>query len=170
MGGNWELAIHFIAMKKPCNKLLKFMAIISFLIASHARSFAQTTGDEIIGTWMDEEKDGEINIYKTGNTYAGKLIWMKEPNDPETGKPRLDKNNPDVKLHKQPLLGRDIMYGFVFVKADKEWTDGKVYDGRSGKTYKSNLTLSPDKTLKLRGYIGAAWMGLGKTTTWTRVK
>ncbi len=148
----------------------KFIVVSVLLLFAASKSFAQTTGDEILGTWMDEEKDGEIEIYKSGNTYAGKLIWMKDPNDPATGKPRLDKNNPDAKQRNQALLGKDLMFGFVFVKEDKEWADGKIYDGRSGKTYKSYLTLDGNKILKLRGYIGAAWMGLGKTTVWTRIK
>ena len=157
-------------MHQASRNVVRFAVVMILLLAANAKSFAQTTGDEIIGTWMDAEKDGEIDIYKTGNTYAGKLIWIKEPNDPATGKPKLDKNNPDAKLRSQQLLGRDLMSGFIFEKSDKQWPGGKIYDSRSGKTYKCYLALGDDKTLKLHGYIGSAWMGLGKTTIWTRVK
>lgn len=131
-------------------------------------SVAQNTGNEIIDTWWNQEKEAQIKIYQSGSTYAGKIVWLKEPNDPETGKPKLDKKNPDTKLRSRPILGSDLLYGFTFDKSEKEWVGGTIYDGREGKTYKCYITLNTDGTLKVRGYIGASWMGLGKTNTWTR--
>lgn len=156
-------------MANSLNLMTKLFIGLALLFLS-SKSFSQTTGDEIIGTWWNQEKDGQIEIYKSGNTYAGKLIWMKDPNNPSTGKPLLDQKNPDEKLRSNPILGSNLMYGFVFSKGDKEWSDGKIYDGREGKTYKCYIKINADKTLKVRGYIGAAWMGLGKTNTWTRIK
>lgn len=156
-------------MKHSLKFTTKLFLGLALLLIS-AKSFCQTTGDEIIGTWWNQEKDGKIEIYKSDNTYAGKLIWIKEPNDTTTGKPLLDKKNPDEKLRGKPILGSNLMYGFVFNKEDKEWIDGKIYNGREGDTYKCYIELNSDKTLKVRGYIGASWMGLGKTNTWTRIK
>jgi uncharacterized protein (DUF2147 family) len=131
-------------------------------------STAQNTGNEIIDTWWNQEKEAQIEIYQSGSTYAGKIVWLKEPNDPETGKPKLDKKNPVTKLRSRSLLGSDLLYGFTFDKSEKEWIDGTIYDGREGKTYKCYIVLNTDGTLKVRGYIGASWMGLGKTNIWTR--
>lgn len=129
---------------------------------------AQTTGHEIIGTWWNQEKEALIEIYQNGVAYSGKIVWLKEPNDPATGKPKLDKHNPDPELQSRPLLGSDLLHDITFDRGEKEWSGGTIYDGREGKRYKCYLALSLDGTLKVRGYLGASWMGLGKTNTWTR--
>jgi len=46
------------------------------------------------------------------------------------------------------------------------WDHGTIYDARSGKTYSCNLTLQPDKSLKVRGYMGISLFG--QTNIWTR--
>lgn len=146
---------------------LSFLLLLSLYCG---KSFAQNTGDEIIGTYWNQEKEAQIQIYKSSNTYAGKLIWMKNQNDPVTGKPVLDTKNPNEKLRGKPLLGSNLMHGFTFSKEDKEWSNGKIYDGRKGKTYKCRIKLNADGTLNVTGYIGASWMGLGETNVWTRIK
>jgi uncharacterized protein (DUF2147 family) len=153
-----------IKLQRHNSKL--FLLII--LILSGVKSFSQSTGDEIIGTWWNQEKDAQIEIYKSGTTYYGKLIWMKNQNDPVTGKLLLDKKNPNEKLRGKPLLNSNLMYGFIFIRDDKEWSEGKIYDGRKGKTYKCIIKLNADNTIKVTGYIGASWMGLGETSIWTR--
>ena len=50
----------------------------------------------------------------------------------------------------------------------KTWTDGRVYDPESGKTYQGRITLEQEDTLKLRGFVGAPVFG--RTSTWTRVE
>ncbi len=158
-------------IKKEMKHLLKpssaFLVAVMLLLAGR-HSFGQTTGNEIIGTWLNQEKEAQIEIDKSGTTYSGKIVWLKEPNDADTGKPRLDKHNPDAKLKSRPILGSELLYGFVFDKGEKEWNKGTIYDGRDGKSYKCYITLNTDGSLKVRGYVGAAWMGLGKTNTWTR--
>jgi uncharacterized protein (DUF2147 family) len=150
------------------HKYIQTILAILFLSVFAATAFAQSKADEIVGIWWNQEKDANVQVYKSGNTYAGKIIWLKTPNDPETHKPKLDKDNPDAKLRSQPLVGLRLMYGFTYDADEKEWSGGSIYDARSGKTYKCFLSFNPDKTLKVRGYIGASWMGLGKTNTWTR--
>lgn len=156
-------------MKLPLSQFSKLLLFL-FLSVCVSQSFGQSTGEEIIGTWWNQEKDGQIEIYKSGNTYAGKLVWMKDQNDPATGKLLLDKKNPDEKLRSKPLLGSNLMYGFTFSKQENEWNNGKIYDGRKGKTYKCLLRIQADHVLKVTGYLGASWMGLCETTIWTRIK
>lgn len=155
---------------RKSNQLICKFFFIFFIQFISIKSFCQTTGDEIIGIWLSQEKDAKIEIYKSGNTYAGKIIWLKEPNDHETGKPQIDKKNPDIKLRTRPIMGMNLVYGFSFNKKDKEWSGGIIYDGRSGQTYKCYLELKETTVLKIRGYIGASWMGLGKTVLWSRIK
>lgn len=160
-----------ILIKKNMKHLLKssssFVHAFVLLLAT-TYSFGQTTGDEILGTWLNQEKEAQIEITKTGETYSGKIVWLKLPNDPETGKARLDKFNPDSKLRSRPILGSELLYGFIFDNNEKEWNEGTIYDGRESKSYKCYMSLNPDGSLKVRGYVGLSWMGLGKTNIWTR--
>ncbi|MDY0335364.1 MAG: DUF2147 domain-containing protein, partial [Bacteroidales bacterium] len=77
--------------------------------------------------------------------------------------------NPDTTLQKRPLMGLQLLSGFVF-DGDDEWESGKIYDPKSGKTYSCYMEFT-DKSknkLKVRGYIGISL--LGRTTYWTRVE
>ena len=72
----------------------KFLIVILGLIIT-VPSFSQSKkGDDILGKWFTENNEAKVEIYKSGDKYYGKIIWLKEPNDKETGKPKKDKNNP----------------------------------------------------------------------------
>ncbi|MEZ5046067.1 MAG: DUF2147 domain-containing protein [Chitinophagaceae bacterium] len=131
--------------------------------------FAQQTADAIVGNWKNGEGTGIIQIYKTtSGHYAGKIIWLKEPIDPETGKPKLDKRNPDKAKRTNPTLGLINMWGFSFNAKDQEWANGHIYDPKKGKEYSCKLKLKDKNTLDVRGYIGISL--IGRTDTWTREK
>lgn len=120
--------------------------------------------DAIIGTWLNASGKGHIQIYKQGNKYFGKLVWLKEPND-EQGNPKMDTKNPNTTLKTKPLIGSIILRDFVF--DEDEWNSGRIYDPQNGKDYKCFLRLKDPKTLNVRGYIGVSL--LGRTETWTRI-
>jgi uncharacterized protein (DUF2147 family) len=156
-------------MKKLVGRCSQILFLLTMIVCSN-KSFCQSTGEEILGIWSNQEKAGHIEIYRSGETYSGKLTWMKTPKDPVTGQLLLDTKNPDDRLRNKPLLGSTLMYGFTFSKDSKEWVNGKIYDGRKGKTYKCRLTLQDANTLLVYGYIGASWMKLGETNTWSRLQ
>lgn len=67
-------------------------------------AFAQNK-DAILGKWFTASGDGQIMIYKSGDKYSGKLIWLKEPDD-EKGQLKRDSKNPLTALRNRPLLGK----------------------------------------------------------------
>lgn len=130
---------------------------------------AQTSKPEDVkGLWLNADGDARIEIYSLGSKYSGKIVWLKEPIDPETKRAKQDKHNPDPKLKNTPTMGLVIMKDFKF--EDGEWSNGTIYDPKSGKTYKCFIKMPNHNVMDVRGYIGASWMGLGRTTQWTRVK
>lgn len=142
------------------------IVILGFMIT--IPSFSQNKkGDEITGKWVTENNQAKVEIYKVNNKYYGKIIWLKEPNDKKTGKPQKDKLNPDIKLKERAIIGMVFISGFSFNGKD-EWEDGSIYDANSGKTYNCNMNFESSNKIKVRGYIGKAWMGLGKTTYWSK--
>lgn len=146
-------------------KLLFLSITITTLAAIASFTVKQNNPDAVIGSWKNGEGTGIIQIYKNSEKYQGKITWLKEPNDPDTGKPKLDKNHPEEKNHNRPVLGLINMWGFKYT-GDKEWTAGKIYDPKNGKTYSCKIAMVDNKTLKVRGFIGISL--IGRTDTWTR--
>ena len=143
--------------------ITKLIAFV-FLSLINFKAFPQSNAeDKIIGVWLNEEKDAEIEIYKIGNKYFGKIVGGKNLREKD-GKTLLnDVKNPDSKQRIKPLLQQVILTEFTF--QDGEWTNGKIYDPKSGKTYSSTIKLKGNR-LELRGYVGISLFG--RTTVWTR--
>jgi uncharacterized protein (DUF2147 family) len=141
-------------------KLLFFFAAFLFVVIAFAQD-----ADAIIGFWKTGDGNGIIQIYKKGEKYFGKIVWLAEPNDPETGQPKKDKKNDDEKLRSQPILGLENLTNISFVKKGL-WEDGKIYDPKSGNTYRCIIKMEDGNTLKLRGYVGVSLFG--RTDTWKR--
>ena len=152
-------------------RIIKSIFAMMFLsLLTSTGLFAQTyQADDILGTWLNEEGTGQVEIFKVGSKYYGKIVWLETPNDSITGLPRTDKENPDPVEAKKPLLGLMNLKGFIF-DDDDEWKDGKIYDPKNGKTYSCYMRFEDDskKKLKIRGFVGISW--IGRTTWWTPVK
>lgn len=127
--------------------------------------------DDLLGVWLNQEQDAKIELYRCGEKYCGKVVWLKEPNYPEgsldgvPGTPKLDHHNPAGELRTQPIIGLTIVRDMA-PDGDNRWLGGTVYDPKNGKTYRGKLTLISPKRLDLRGYIGITL--IGRTATWTR--
>lgn len=143
--------------------MLKKILILLLFIASTQLVIAQSK-DDILGKWLNSSGEGQIEIFKKGDKYFGKLVWIKEPN--ENGKPKVDAKNPNASLRSKPILGLEIVKDFVY--EDKEYVDGKVYDPKTGKTYSGKMTLEGANKLNMRGFIGISL--IGRTEAWKRVK
>lgn len=129
--------------------------------------FSQHKADDVLGVWLNQDKDAHVEMFKRNGKIFGKIVWLKEPIDSETGKPKVDKHNPDAAKKTRPTLGLEILTSFVF-DGDDEWSDGEIYDPKTGKTYSCYMEFDSKDVLKIRGYIGVSL--LGRTTYWTRVK
>lgn len=147
-----------------------FLSLSVFIIASLAIQPVEAqnyTSDDILGTWLNEDEDAHVLIYKEGGKYFGKISWLKNPVDEETGEAKKDKENPDESLQDRPLKGLVILKDFEY-DGGGEWDEGSIYDPKSGKTYSCYMELKEMDRLKIRGYIGVSL--LGRTSYWTRVE
>ena len=126
-----------------------FLSMVLMLLA--ASGYAQ----DIMGKWLTEAGDAQVEIYQAGDKINGKIVWLKK--GPET----KDEHNSDAKLRNRKLMGVNILSGLK--KKNDKWEDGKIYNPKNGKTYKCNIWLE-GKQLKVRGYIGFLY----ETQTWNR--
>ncbi|RZJ75260.1 MAG: DUF2147 domain-containing protein [Flavobacterium sp.] len=144
--------------------MLRKSSLFILLLLISVSTFAQKK-DDILGKWLNSSGEGQIEIYKRGDKYFGKLAWIKEPND-EKGKPKTDQKNPTESLRGKPILGLEILKNFVF--DDGKWSDGTIYDPKSGKTYSCKLSLKDSNQLSVRGFVGVSL--IGRTEVFKRVK
>jgi len=153
-------------------KIIITAALFAISMAFATSANAQTKADKILGYYLtyDDETGAEksqVQIYKDANgKYFGKIVWLKEPN--KDGKPKVDDKNPDAKLQNRPIIGLVMLKGFKYDESENEWSDGSIYNPTSGKTYNSYINFESATKVKVRGFIGASWMGLGKTVYWTK--
>ncbi len=121
------------------------------------------TRDAIIGLWVVAEKDAYIEIYRRDGAYFGRIAWLREDNNPNTGS---QVTASDSRMYEEPRIGMLILRNFRFNGQD--WEDGTLYDPTDGKTYKGVLTLDRKGMLHVRGFVGIRL--LGKTTVWQRLR
>ncbi|MGB7098044.1 MAG: DUF2147 domain-containing protein [Xanthobacteraceae bacterium] len=145
-------------------KLLRTTAaVVISAIALGPMLIAPALAGDPLGTWLAGDKKGKIRIVNCGGAVCGNLIWLAEPNDPETNKPKTDNKNADVSKRERPLIGIPIVLSMKPSGADK-W-DGQVYNSRDGRTYAGSFTLTGANTAELKGCVAVV---LCKSETWTR--
>lgn len=137
--------------------LLLFLVIANQTVAQDA--------DGIKGKWYNSDKDAQIEIFKEGGKYYGKIVWLKEPT--EDGKSKIDKNNSDKSKQNRPIMGLRILNDFQYTGKDT-WENGTIYDPKNGKNYNCNIRIKNSNTLEVRGFIGISL--IGRTVIWTRVE
>jgi uncharacterized protein (DUF2147 family) len=145
-------------------KSFLFTALLLFVgIAAQA----QKKAEDLTGLWEPSSGKGRVKIDKIGDKYYGKVVWIREPIDPETKQKKLDKANPHPALRSRPRLGLRVLKDFTF-SGDAIWENGTIYDPESGSTYNCKITMTDANTLSIRGYIGVSMFG--KTDVWKRMK
>ena len=139
--------------------MLNFYSIFFLIIFSVNLS----SEEGIFGYWLTS--GSIVKIETCNNSICGEIatVFTEEGVDPES---ILDENNKDKSKRERPIVGINILSDFSIEKSDQKiFKGGKIYDRRSGNTYKSNLTLNEDGTLKVEGCLaficdGEEWQPL----------
>lgn len=153
-------------------KILLISSIFAIALFAAKPLQAQNKADKILGYYLtfDDETNlekSQVQIFKSTNgMYYGKIVWLKEPL--KNGKTKVDEKNPEPKLQNRPLMNLEILKGFKFDSKNEEWNGGTIYNPASGKTYDCYINFDSANKIKIRGFIGASWMGLGKTAYWNK--
>ena len=137
-----------------------FISMILMLVPI-AAAFAQ----DVVGKWKLDDGSAIVEVYKNGDSFNGKIVWLQDPTEPD-GTPAVDNNNPDPKLRSRQLIGLNMLSGLK--KTGSEYTGGTIYDPGNGKTYNCSMKVEGD-VLKVRGSLDKRGL-LGRTMDWFRVK
>ena len=151
----------FAEVTKTRNDMKKIIFSMIFMLAPLAAAFAQ----DVVGKWKLEDGTAIVEVYKNGDAYNGKIVWLEKPTEAD-GSPAVDSNNPDKALRSRKLIGLNMLSGLK--KNGGEYTGGSIYDPGNGKTYNCSMKVEGD-ILKVRGSLDKKGL-LGRTMDWYRVK
>ncbi len=139
-------------------RTLMLVSIMS--VATVFKLVAQTSSDDITGHWLSDDKTIEVEIYRCGNEYNGKIIWLDDSNDKSRPmNTRIDKHNPNPDLRARKLIGLVVLEGLVYDEEKKEWAGGKIYNPHTGKQLDAKAWLTKEGCLEVRGFIGFEFLG-----------
>jgi uncharacterized protein (DUF2147 family) len=146
------------------NNLRTSAFVAASAVALALMSIAPALAADPIGTWWTGDKKGKVKIVNCGGAICGALTWLAEPNDPETNRPKTDKNNKDASKQGRPLIGVPIVLGMRAAGGDA-W-EGQVYNAEDGNTYSGSFTMNGANTAVLKGCVMGGLLCKGQT--WTR--
>lgn len=147
------------------------VSLFSFLAIGLDSKGQAMSGLSVQGLWKTQDGRAKVNIHPCPHAtdrLCGTIVELREPLDPQTGKEKTDQYNSEENLKGRKLNGLMNLMDFKAVPDEPfHWVDGKIYSPREGKTYSSELELSPEgNILTVRGYVGLPIFG--QTQTWTR--
>jgi uncharacterized protein (DUF2147 family) len=144
--------------------IMRMIKIIAVLAAATTVATGSQALADPRGTWLTAEGDAHIRVASCGaHTYCGSVAWLKSPLDPETGRPLLDRHNPDALKRGRPVVGTRILLG---MRADGSRWAGHIYNSADGNTYEGNISVTSATVLRVEGCL----MGFCQAQSWTRVK
>ena len=120
------------------------------------------SADAIVGTYLKADGKSKVEFFKVGETYSGKVVWLKEPND-DKGTPKKDPKNPDKSLRERPLMGMVTITGLKY-EGEGKYGEGKAYRPAEGDEVKFKVKLNGDGTINVTG----SKYGFSKTETWKK--
>lgn len=115
--------------------------------------------DPIAGRWITEERDAIVTIGDCGRSTCGRISRFLET--PPDGPDQRDINNPDADLRDRKLLGLPVL---TSLSQDGDLWRGRIYDPKSGKTYRSVIRRVSAGRMEVKGCIGP----FCQTQVWTR--
>lgn len=118
--------------------------------------------DDISGIWLNDLRDGQIEIKPCGQARCGYVVSILDPTIPPNPH---DIYNENPNLRTRPLCGLQILGD---LKDDGDAWEGWVYDPHPdrGRTYSVEVKLQDPNTLIVHGYLGVKL--LGETRLWIR--
>lgn len=141
---------------------IRLIVLCLALLGGGAAASAQ---DRLTGTWLTADRSSHVAFAPCGANDCGRIVWLKEARDPQTGQPWQDKFNPDEALRRRALLGL-TMASDLKSTGPRRW-DGTLYNPLDGKTYTGTFEIVGSGEMQLKG---CAFAGLlCETETWTAV-
>ena len=146
-------------------KLIDVMKRFTSILVTLLCASVLMNGQDILGKWKTDSGSAIVEVYKDGDTFNGKIVWLQNATEAD-GSPVLDSMNPDKSLRNRQLIGLNMLSGLKF--DGKEYKGGTIYDPANGKTYNCSMK-QEGNVLKVRGSLDKKGL-FGRTMDWFKVK
>ena len=80
-------------------------ALLLVITVCGTSSAPAATQGPLDGRWLTQDTRAIVEVAPCGTEECGKIVWVKDPINPQTGKPRVDRHNPDLALQHRPIIG-----------------------------------------------------------------
>ena len=142
-------------------KMMRLGFLAAVLVVAVPLGQALAKAGEPYGTWSM----GKVTIKVTdcGGGLCGTIVGLREPISKIDGKPKVDRENPDVSKRKRPLIGLAVLIG-MRQAGEGKW-QGAIYNPDDGNTYSASIKLDGDK-MKVKGCVAGI---LCKTNNFVRI-
>jgi uncharacterized protein (DUF2147 family) len=129
-------------------KMMRLGFVAAVLVIAVPLGQALAKAGEPYGTWSM----GKVTIEVTdcGGGLCGTIVGLKEPISKIDGKPKVDRENPDLSKRQRPLMGLAVLIGMK-PAGEGKW-QGAIYNPDDGNTYSASIRVDGD-TLKVKGCV-----------------
>ena len=125
-----------------------FLFLVLLTTSSFTISESKNTME---GYWLTSQSIVEVKNCEQNLCATIEHIFVEDDIDPKS---IMDSNNKKRSLRDRPLIGINLLEDFPSYAFDKKvLKNGKIYDPGRGRTFKSNLYLLDDGTLKVEGCL-----------------
>ena len=121
---------------------------------------AQDSSKSVMGNWITESGNFEVEIAPCGTELCGKVVKVmgnKAMAGPGSDQPKVDAKS---------VMGLNLLSKIKETEPGKY--EAELYDRENEKTYKSVITRNDGDSLSVRAYVGIPLFG--KTQIWKLVK
>lgn len=129
--------------------MIRDLFVPAGILAAVLAASPLAAADPIAGRWVTEEKDAVIAIGDCGGSLCGRIEKFLVA--PPQGVGQRDVNNSNPRLRNRKLLGMPVLTGFT---EEPDLWRGKIYDPKSGKTYRSVIRRKGARLLEVKGCLG----------------
>ncbi|MBI3699298.1 MAG: DUF2147 domain-containing protein [Afipia sp.] len=141
-----------------------FLRVFILIFALNGISAAGAQDASPSGLWLTQKGDARIQVSSCGSGICGKVVWLKDTIDPQTGKPQVDDKNPNPALRSRSMIGVQLFIGMTS-NGPGSWI-GKIYNADDGGTYDSKVKMISASQMNVEGCLGAfcggeIWTKLG---------
>jgi len=126
-----------------------FTGFVTFVAAFVISVTSAAAAEPIAGRWVTEDRDAIVEIKPCGNTTCGTIARFLVP--PPDGIDQRDINNPEARLRTRKLLGLPVLTQF---REESDLWRGRIYDPKTGRSYRSVIRRKSANTIEVRGCIG----------------
>ncbi len=136
--------------------------ILIVLLFAMTLTFCQNSSS-LVGTYLKQDGKSKIEFYQTGNTYSGKVVWLKEPNN-ASGQPLKDVNNPDKSLKNRTIINCTVIKNLQY-DGEGSYIKGEAYRPEEGDNIKLKIQIKSNGTILVTG----TKYGFSRSEIWTKV-